>query len=348
VEILVTGGAGYIGSHVCVVLLEQGHRITVVDDLSNSTVESLRRIRTLTGKSLEFHRVDIRDVEGLKRVFGLRSFAAVIHFAGLKAVGESIEQPLLYYRTNLGGTLNLLEAMQRHQVRQLVFSSSATVYGEPDRVPIAEDAPLRPMNPYGHTKLMIEQVLRDTAAADGSWRIVVPRYFNPVGAHPSGRIGEHPSGVPNNLFPYVAQVAMGLYPRLEVFGNDYPTPDGTCVRDYLHVMDLAEGHAKALDYSATHPGLVTVNLGTGTGVSVLEAVAAFERASGKSVPYRFVPRRAGDAGIVYADPSLAARLLGWQSRRTLDQMCSDAWRWQMQNPRGYEPEAPSVVPTAER
>ena len=334
-RVLVTGGAGYIGSHTALVLLEAGHDVVVVDNLSNSKQEALRRVEQLTGRTVEFHRVDLLDRPGLDQVFRGGRFDAVLHFAGLKAVGESVSQPLRYFHNNVTGTLVLLEVMDQHQVRTLVFSSSATVYGDPHAVPITEDFPLSATNPYGRSKLMIEEILRDLHRAEPSWRVGILRYFNPVGAHPSGRIGEDPDGIPNNLLPYVAQVAVGRLPELAVFGNDYPTPDGTGVRDYIHVMDLAEGHVRALDRLAASPGLHVWNLGTGRGYSVLEMVAAFERASGRKVPYWVAPRRAGDVAACWADPGRAREELGWTASRGLDEMCADAWRWQAANPHGY-------------
>ena len=335
-NILVTGGAGYIGSHTVVELLNKGHCVTVVDNLSNSKEESLRRVQEITGRKVVFRKVDLLDRAALDEVFGGARYDAVIHFAGLKAVGESVQKPLEYYHNNLTGTLVLLEAMRAHGVKLLVFSSSATVYGVPETVPLHEDAPLNATNPYGQTKLMIEQMLRDLDAAGPGWGIALLRYFNPVGAHSSGRIGEDPNGIPNNLMPFVAQVAVGKLPKLRVYGSDYPTRDGTGVRDYIHVVDLALGHLAALDYLAKKPSLVTVNLGTGRGYSVLEMVRAFEKASGRKVPYEVVARRPGDVAECYADPALAFRLLGWKAGRGVDEMCADQWRWQSQNPRGYE------------
>lgn len=335
-RILVTGGAGYIGSHTCVELLQAGYQVVVVDNLSNSKVESLTRVQELSGKRLEFYQVDLLDQAALEAVFRARAVDAVIHFAGFKAVGESVVMPLRYYHNNVSGTLILLKTMKAFGVRHLVFSSSCTVYGDPHKVPITEDFPLSATNPYGRSKLMIEDILRDLYNADHSWNIALLRYFNPVGAHPSGRIGEDPNGIPNNLMPYIAQVAVGKLPYLRVFGNDYPTPDGTGVRDYIHVVDLALGHLKALERLSTNPGLVTYNLGTGRGYSVLEVVRAFERASGRKIPYQIVERRPGDVAITYADPSRANRELGWMAERGLDEMCADAWRWQSANPNGYE------------
>jgi UDP-glucose 4-epimerase len=335
-KILVTGGAGYIGSHACLELLKAGYDIVVVDNLSNSKEDALQRVEQLTGKGLQFYKVDLRDRNGLEAVIQQHEFAAVVHFAGLKAVGESVSQPLRYYENNVYGTLVLCEALSKHGVKNLVFSSSATVYGEPAEIPLKETTPLnRPLNPYGRTKLMIEDLLRDLHQADPQWNIALLRYFNPVGAHPSGRIGEDPNGIPNNLFPYITQVAIGKLPELLIFGGDYPTPDGTGIRDYIHVVDLAVGHLKALEKLAAKPGVVTYNLGTGKGYSVLEVVAAFEEACGRKIPYRIVSRRPGDAAITYADPSLARKELSWVAQRGLDEMCTDAWRWQVNNPQGY-------------
>ncbi|MBI5014315.1 MAG: UDP-glucose 4-epimerase GalE [Deltaproteobacteria bacterium] len=334
-RILVTGGAGYIGSHTCVELLRAGHDVVVVDNLSNSREEALRRTEELGGRPLRFHRIDLRDRGGLSEVFRASPVEAVIHFAGLKAVGESVSQPLRYYENNVTGSLALFETMAEHGVKTLVFSSSATVYGDPSSVPIREGFPLGPTNPYGRTKWMIEEILRDLYVADPSWRVALLRYFNPVGAHPSGRIGEDPRGIPNNLLPFIAQVAVGRREHLSVFGADYPTPDGTGVRDYIHVVDLALGHLRALERLGRAPGLVTLNLGTGQGVSVLEMVAAFEKASGRRVPYRIVGRRPGDIAVCYADPTRARGELGWSAARDLDEMCADAWRWQAANPEGF-------------
>jgi UDP-glucose 4-epimerase len=334
-KILVTGGAGYIGSHTCVELLQTGYEVIVVDNLTNSKEESLKRVQELAGKKLEFHKVDLLDKEALNAVFDKSSIDAVIHFAGLKAVGESVMIPLRYYHNNVTGTLILCEVMETHNVKNLVFSSSATVYGDPHTVPIKEDFPLSPTNPYGRAKLMIEEILRDLHSADEAWNIALLRYFNPVGAHPSGRIGEDPHGIPNNLLPYIAQVAVGKLPELSVFGNDYPTHDGTGIRDYLHVVDLAIGHINALLKLVSNPGVATYNLGTGRGYSVLEMVSAFEKASGKKIPYKIVGRRLGDIASCYADPSEAKRELGWSARRGIDEMCADAWHWQSNNPHGY-------------
>ena len=332
--ILVTGGAGYIGSHTCVELLKAGQDVVVFDNFCNSHPESLKRVETITGRKLHLIEGDIRDQPVLESAMRQFDCHAVIHFAGLKAVGESVEQPLAYYDNNVVGTLRLLEAMKNCGVKTLVFSSSATVYGDPQRLPLTEDHPLSATNPYGRTKLVIEDMLRDLFRADPSWRIGILRYFNPVGAHQSGLIGEDPQGIPNNLMPFVAQVAVGRRDRLKVWGNDYPTPDGTGVRDYIHVVDLALGHLKALE-RLNEAQCFAVNLGTGTGYSVLDVVRAFEKASGRPVPYDLAPRRAGDIASCYADPAYAGELLGWHATRDLDAMCSDAWRWQSNNPDGF-------------
>lgn len=334
-RILVTGGAGYIGSHTCLALLDAGHEVTALDNLSNSKEESLHRVQRMAGRSLTFRRADLLDQIALEAVFETDRIEAVVHFAGLKAVGESVAMPLRYYHNNVTGTLNLCEAMKAAGVRDLVFSSSATVYGDPRTVPIKEDFPLSATNPYGRSKLMIEEILRDLQRSDETWNIALLRYFNPVGAHPSGRIGEDPNGIPNNLMPYVAQVAVGKLPELQVFGGDYPTPDGTGVRDYIHVVDLAIGHLKALERLVARPGVVTYNLGTGQGYSVLEVVAAFEKASGRKIPYKIVNRRPGDVAASYADPTRAQVELGWRAERDLLEMCADTWRWQSANPNGY-------------
>jgi UDP-glucose 4-epimerase len=335
--VLVTGGAGYIGSHTCVTLLEAGVRVVVIDNLANSSAVAIDRVRDLildAADMLEFVEGDIRDPGDLDRAFGARGVESVVHFAGLKAVGESVAEPLRYYEHNVAGTVQLLRAMERHDVHDLVFSSSCTVYGEPTTVPITEDTPLGATSPYGRTKLHIEEMLRDVAAT-GGWRMVLLRYFNPVGAHPSGRIGEDPIGIPNNLMPYIMQVAVGRRDHLTVFGDDYPTPDGTAVRDYLHVVDLAEGHLAALDRIDLVDGAVAVNLGTGVGSSVLEVVRAAAAATGRKIHYEIGPRRAGDVVAAWADASLAATLLGWRASRTLADMCTDHWRWQSLNPDGY-------------
>lgn len=338
-HILVTGGAGYIGSHTCVALAAAGYRITVLDNFANSSPCVLERLVQVMGARPRLVEGDVRDRACLDHLLASDPVDAVIHFAGLKAVGESVLNPLAYYDNNVIGTLILLEAMARAKVKTLVFSSSATVYGEPATVPISEDFPLAAINPYGRTKLMMEEVLADLYHADPTWRLARLRYFNPVGAHASGLIGEDPRGTPSNLLPFIAQVAVGRRERLTVFGDDYSTPDGTGVRDYIHVMDLAEGHLAALNVltnGGAQPGLITVNLGTGRGVSVLEMVRAFEAASGRTVPYRVVGRRPGDVPICYADPTLAAVKLGWRATRGLEEMCRDAWLWQSRNPQGYE------------
>ena len=335
-RVLVTGGAGYIGSHTCVELLLAGDEVIVVDNLVNSREESIRRIEEISGKKLEFHKVDLLDKPGLDRVFQEAKVDAVIHFAGLKAVGESVAIPLQYYKNNISGSLVLFEVMAQHGVRNLVFSSSATVYGDPASLPITEDFPIKSSNPYGWCKVMIEQILQDLYLADSSLNIALLRYFNPVGAHPTGRIGEDPKGVPNNLVPYISQVAVGKLPELKIFGNDYPTPDGTGVRDYIHIMDLAGGHIKALEKLAANPGLVIYNLGTGKGYSVLEMVNAFAEASGKKIPYKIVGHRPGDIASCYADASKAEKELLWKASRDIKAMCEDTWRWQTQNPNGYE------------
>ena len=332
---LITGGAGYIGSHTCVELIAAGHQVCIVDNLCNSKRAVLERIARISGRAPEFFEADVRDAQALDRVFGGRQFDAVVHFAGLKAVGESVAQPLRYYDNNVTGTLVLCEVMAARGVRNLVFSSSATVYGDPASLPIAETAPLSVTNPYGRSKLMVEDMLRDLVVAQPGWHVALLRYFNPIGAHESGLIGEDPAGIPNNLLPFVAQVAVGKLPRLRVFGNDYPTHDGTGVRDYIHVVDLARGHVAALDYLAGHARVTTVNLGTGQGYSVLDVVRAFEQASGRSVPYETVARRPGDIAACYADPGLAASLLGWRAEFGIERMCADSWRWQSGNPEGY-------------
>ena len=335
--ILITGGAGYIGSHACVEFLDAGYDIVVLDNLCNSSAESLVRVRELTGMDFPFVQADIRDREALDAVFRDHDIDAVIHFAGLKAVGESVGKPLLYYDNNIGGSVTLFEAMQAAGVKTVVFSSSAPVYGDPATVPIREDFPVgATTNPYGRSKLIIEQILGDVAVADPGWHIALLRYFNPVGAHKSGRIGEDPRGIPNNLMPYISQVAVGRREHLNVFGNDYPTPDGTGVRDYIHVVDLAQGHVKAVEKLDEGPGVRIWNLGTGHGYSVVEMARAFEKASGRPVPYQFAPRRAGDIAQCYADPARAERELGWKARHGLAEMCEDTWRWQSMNPNGFE------------
>lgn len=334
-RILVTGGAGYIGSHTCLELLQAGHEVVVVDNLSNSSEESLARVRELAGRDLRFYCADLLDQGELRAVFQQNVIDAVIHFAGLKAVGESVAIPLDYYHNNITGTICLCKAMKEHDVKNLVFSSSAAVYGEPAGVPISEDAPLAPTNPYGRSKLMIEEILRDLHRSDAGWSICLLRYFNPVGAHASGRIGEDPRGIPNNLMPYIAQVAVGRLAELSVFGNDYPTRDGTGVRDYIHVVDLARGHLHALHKLGPGSGVLTYNLGTGQGHSVLEMVAAFARASGRQIPYKITGRRPGDSAEYYADPARAKMELGWTPARGIDEMCADAWNWQLINPDGF-------------
>ena len=334
-RVLVFGGAGYIGSHTCAVLAERGHDVVIADNFCNSSPAVIDRLERIIGRRLPFEQVDLRDREATQRLLADGSFDAVVHFAALKAVGESVERPLDYFDNNITGTLNLLQAMQSAGVSKLVFSSSATVYGDPDHVPVREDAPLRVTNPYGRSKLVVEQVIGDLQVADPAFHAAILRYFNPVGAHASGLIGEDPSGTPNNLMPYMCQVAVGRRPKLSVFGADWPTPDGFGVRDYIHVMDLARAHADALDALEREQRGFTVNLGTGQGVSVLQLLQAFERASGREVPYEVVERRAGDVAAVYADPSLANALLGWQATLDVDAMCRDAWRWQTMNPNGY-------------
>jgi UDP-glucose 4-epimerase len=334
-NILVTGGAGYIGSHTCLELLNAGFDVTVVDNLSNSKKESLKRVQELAGKPLNFFEVDLLDRVSLESVFELKRFQAVIHFAGLKAVGESVSFPLKYYQNNITGTIVLCETMSKYGVKNIVFSSSATVYGDQPIVPLKEDFPCQPTNPYGRTKWMIELILRDLYQADPKWNIALLRYFNPVGAHPSGLIGEDPQGIPNNLLPYIAQVAVGRLPKLKIFGDDYPTLDGTGIRDYIHVVDLAQGHLKALEKLKENPGVVTYNLGTNRGYSVLEVLKAFEEASQKEIPYEFVERRPGDVAVSYADASKANTELDWECSRGIKEICVDMWRWQSTNPQGY-------------
>ena len=336
-KILVTGGAGYIGSHTVVELLNAGHEVAVIDNLCNSSSKSLERVEEITGRKVTFYPVDIRDDINIEEVFRKESPEAVIHFAGLKAVGESVEIPLKYYDNNIGGTLTLLHTMKKTGCKSIVFSSSATVYGKPESVPIREDFPTSVTNPYGRTKLMIEEILKDLYHSDPSWNVISLRYFNPIGAHESGRIGEDPAGIPNNLLPYVAKVAVGKLEKVSVFGNDYDTPDGTGVRDYIHVVDLAKGHIKAIEKieAEEHVGYKTYNLGTGIGYSVLDIIKAFGKACGKEVPYVIAGRREGDVDTVYADPSLAKEELGWSAEYDLQKMCEDTWRWQSQNPDGY-------------
>jgi UDP-glucose 4-epimerase len=334
--ILVTGGAGYIGSHTCVELLKAGYEVIVIDNLVNSKEESITRIREITGKPLTFYKADLLDKQAINEIFKSKSIEAVMHFAGFKAVGESISFPLRYYHNNIAGTLTLLEIMQIHGVKKIVFSSSATVYGNPHTVPITEDFPLSTTNPYGQTKLIIEQILSDLYYSEPDWNIAILRYFNPIGAHPSGKIGEDPNGIPNNLVPYITQVAIGKLRVLNIFGSDYETPDGTGVRDYIHVVDLAAGHIKALQKLNENPGNVVYNLGTGKGYSVLEIINTFSKVTGKEIPYRFVERRPGDVAVSYADPSKANNELGWSAKYGLEEMCTDAWRWQRNNPEGYK------------
>jgi len=334
-KVLVTGGAGYIGSHTVLSLLSAGHEVVAADNFSNSKPEAVRRLRELACRSFEFERVELRDGEETRALFEKYAPDAVIHFAGLKAVGESVQKPLEYYENNIGATVSVLKAMRAAGTKLFVFSSSATVYGDPASVPIREDFPLSATNPYGRTKLMIEEILRDEAAADGALSVALLRYFNPVGAHESGRIGEDPRGIPNNLMPYISQVAVGRLDHLRVFGGDYPTRDGTGVRDYIHVCDLAEGHVSVLAKLAEAPGVLTYNLGTGRGCSVLELAAAFERASGRKIPYEITARRPGDIAECWADPGKAERELHWRAKYDIDRMCADAWRWQSMNPDGY-------------
>lgn len=335
-KILVTGGAGFIASHTNVELLNVGYDVVVVDNLVNSSRESVARVEELTGKKISFYEEDLLNEKAIDAIFEKENIDSVIHFAALKAVGESCQIPLRYFDNNLTGTLNLLKVMEKHGVKSIVFSSSATVYGKPESVPIREDFPLSVSNPYGRTKLIIEDMLRDIYKSDNEWDIALLRYFNPIGAHESGMIGENPHGIPNNLLPYVAKVAAGQLECVNVFGDDYDTPDGTGVRDYIHVVDLATGHIKALEKLVTHPGLVTYNLGTGVGYSVLDIIKNFEKACGKEIPYKITPRRPGDIDMCYADPAKAKKELGWEATRSIDKMCEDAWRWQTKNPNGYE------------
>ncbi|HIV30698.1 MAG TPA: UDP-glucose 4-epimerase GalE [Candidatus Pullichristensenella excrementipullorum] len=337
-NILVTGGAGYIGTHTLVELLDRGHDVVVVDNYVNSHPESLDRVREITGKTFPFYEANVCDEAALDRIFDENKVDCVIHFAGLKAVGESCAKPLMYYRNNLDGMLSLISSMRKHDVKRIVFSSSATVYRSDAGMPVDEESPLGCINPYGWTKFMGEEILRDVAKAEPDWSVVLLRYFNPIGAHESGKIGEDPNGVPNNLMPYITQTALGRLKELHVFGNDYPTPDGTGVRDYIHVVDLAEGHVAAIEYARDHTGCEAFNLGTGEGYSVLDIVHAFERVNHIKVPYEIAPRRAGDPPTVYARVGKAETMLHWKARRTLDQMCADSWRWQTQNPHGYAKE----------
>lgn len=337
-SILVTGGAGYIGSHTCVELLNNGYDIVVVDNLSNSSIESLNRVKEITGKQFKFYEEDLLNRDAVEKIFEENDIKAVIHFAGLKAVGESVAKPLMYYHNNITSTVILCDVMQQHGVKKMIFSSSATVYGAPEMSPIIEEFPLSATNPYGQTKLMIEQMMRDLVQADSDWSITLLRYFNPFGAHESGRIGEDPNGIPNNLMPYVTQVAVGKLEKLSVFGNDYPTEDGTCIRDYIHVVDLANGHVKALEKVLHTTGVEAYNLGTGTGYSVLEMVHAFEKVCGSKIPYEITARRPGDVAVCFADASKAKRELGWEAKRGLEEMCIDSWKWQFNNKNGYKEE----------
>ncbi len=335
-SILVAGGAGYIGSHTCVELLEAGYEVVVVDNLYNASEESLKRVEKITGKTVTFYEADILDKEALNKIFDAHEIEAVIHFAGYKAVGESVQKPIEYYYNNMTGTLVLCDVMRAHGVKNIVFSSSATVYGDPAQIPITENCPKgQPTNPYGWTKSMLEQVLTDIHTSDKEWNVILLRYFNPIGAHKSGMIGEDPKGIPNNLVPYVAQVAVGKRPCLGVFGNDYDTPDGTGVRDYIHVVDLAAGHVKAIEKLRENPGVEVYNLGTGNGYSVLQVVAAFEKACGHAIPYEIKPRREGDIATCYCDPQKAKEDLGWEAKYGIEEMCEDSWRWQSTNPDGY-------------
>ena len=335
--ILITGGCGYIGSHTCIEMLAAGHDIVVMDNYANSKPEALRRVRELTGKDFPFYKEDIRNKEGLRRIFRAHNIDAVIHFAGLKAVGESVEKPLDYYDNNVAGTVTLCEVMNEFSCKRMIFSSSATVYGTGNTSPLNETMPVGAVtNPYGRTKFMIEGILSDLCVSDPQWSVVLLRYFNPIGAHESGRIGEDPNGIPNNLMPYISQVAIGKREKLSVFGNDYDTLDGTGVRDYIHVVDLAKGHVKATDYALRHNGVEAINLGTGIGYSVLDLVKAFQSANGVEVPYQIVARRPGDVAVCYSDPSKAAKLLNWKAEKNVVDMCRDTWRWQSQNPQGFD------------
>lgn len=335
-KILVTGGAGFIGSHTCVELLDSGYEVVVVDNLCNSSKESLKRVEKITGKSVKFYEADIADKDAMNKVFEENHISCVIHFAGLKAVGESVQKPLEYYQNNISGTLNMCEVMRNHGVKNIIFSSSATVYGDPASVPITEKFPKgQCTNPYGWTKSMLEQILTDIQFADKEWNVILLRYFNPIGAHKSGLIGEDPNGIPNNLMPYVMKVAIGQLPQVNVFGNDYPTPDGTGVRDYIHVVDLAKGHVKAIEKIEENPGVKIYNLGTGKGYSVLDVINNVSKAVGKEIPYVIAERRAGDIAECYADPALAKEELGWEAQYGMKEMCEDSWNWQQKNPNGY-------------
>lgn len=334
--ILVTGGAGYIGSHTVIELQNAGYDVVVMDNLSNSSEVALERVQEITGKPLTFYKADILDREATEEIFSQEKIEAVIHFAGLKAVGESVQKPWEYYNNNITGTLVLLDVMRKHNVKNIIFSSSATVYGEPEKVPVTEETPKGSCtNPYGWTKSMLEQILTDIQKADPSWNVILLRYFNPIGAHKSGKIGENPNGIPNNLMPYITQVAVGKLPKLGVFGNDYPTPDGTCIRDYIHVLDLATGHVKALERLKKNAGLDTYNLGTGIGYSVLDVIHNFEAATGITIPFEFKPRRAGDIPVNYSNADKAWKELGWKAQYGIKEMCEDSWRWQSSNPNGY-------------
>ncbi len=335
--ILITGGCGYIGSHACIEMLNAGYDIVVIDNFYNSKPEALKRAKELAGKEFPFYECDIRDAEGLRKVFSAHKIDAVIHFAGLKAVGESVSEPLMYYDNNVGGTVTLCQVMSEMGCKRMIFSSSATVYGNNNPSPLLETMPVGAVtNPYGRTKFMIEGILSDLCVSDPEWSVVLLRYFNPIGAHESGRIGEDPNGIPNNLMPYISQVAIGKLKQLSIFGDDYDTPDGTGVRDYIHVVDLAKGHVKAVDYALVHTGVEAVNLGTGVGYSVLDLVKAFKSANGVDVPYVIAPRRAGDIATCYSNPAKAAELLGWRAEKNVEDMCRDSWRWQSQNPKGYD------------
>jgi len=335
-RILVTGGAGYIGSHTCILLIQAGYEIVIFDNFCNASKESIKRVEKIVGQDITLVEGDIRNRDDLHKVFDTYTIDAVIHFAGLKAVGESVEQPLKYYDNNIHGTAVLCEVMAAHDCKSIVFSSSATVYGDPHTTPIKEDFPLSTTNPYGRSKLFIEEMLRDLYISDNTWKIVLLRYFNPVGAHASGTIGEDPNGIPNNLMPFITQTVVGKREYLSVFGDDYETSDGTGIRDYIHVMDLADGHVKALNKINNFTNVMTINLGTGNGYSVLDMVKAFEKASGKPVPYKIAPRRAGDIAKCFADPSYAKELLGWEAKKGIDEMCEDSWKWQSHNPNGYK------------
>ncbi len=335
-SILITGGAGYIGSHTCVSLLDAGYDVVIIDNLDNSNIEAINRIQKIAGKTVKFYENDVRDTDALCKIFSENKIDAVIHFAGLKAVGESCRMPIEYYDNNIINTLRLVEVMKKFDVKKIIFSSSATVYGDKNLIPLVEDMPLGAINPYGKTKLFIEEILRDLFASDDTWSIAILRYFNPIGAHESGMIGEDPNGIPNNLMPYISQVAIGRLQKLSVFGNDYKTVDGTGVRDYIHVVDLADGHVKAADWVLNNTGCEAFNLGTGKGTSVLQLKSAFEEISGINIPYVIAPRRAGDCDELYANAEKAKKVLGWEAKKTVKQMCEDTWRWQKNNPHGYK------------